>query len=281
MREPGCSTWCFFDRGLPAAIEELCARTNTIEIFADAAHDILGRNPLPVPDDDITLSVHAPTADINIASCRETVRNASIGLIAGVCQRAAEMGASHVVVHPGFSPWPEQEQDSFSALLRSLDDLARIQEQTGMDVAVENMGSWEMCHFRDPGLLPELSGRGLSFCLDVGHAFLNGVLDDFLSRGSPCAVHIHDNRGKTDDHLAPGMGSIDFPWIFRHLSRGIPWILEVTDRTMVDRGLLALANPGAMNGQGIENNEDNPCHSPVPRESREVPPKFSCIYKQK
>ncbi|MDH7510685.1 MAG: sugar phosphate isomerase/epimerase family protein [Methanolinea sp.] len=281
MREPGCSTWCFFDRSLTGAIEELSSRTNTIEIFADAAHDILCRKPLPVPDEGIFLSVHAPTADINLASCRETVRNASVEIIAGVCQKAAEMGASHVVVHPGFCPWREQEKESFSALLRSLDDLVRIQEQTGMTVAVENMGSWEMCHFRDPGLLPELSGRGLSFCLDVGHAFLNGVLDDFLSRGSPCAVHIHDNRGRNDDHLPPGMGNIDFTRVFWQLSREIPWILEIADRADVDRGLLTLANLGTSDGQGKSDIADDPCHPDIHRRRGEDVSLPLRMYKQK
>ncbi|MDI9633016.1 MAG: sugar phosphate isomerase/epimerase family protein [Methanolinea sp.] len=237
MRRIGCSTWCCLDRPLPEAFGLIVELTDTVEIFADAAHDILDYGECLSPCRGISLSVHAPTADINLASTREPVRMASVALVSAVCERAGDLGASAVVVHPGISPWPGQEEVSRSALSRSLDDLARVQEEVGVRVAVENMGSWEMCHFRDTGLLPEIAGRGLSFCLDVGHAHLNNVLDRFLSLATPCIVHLHDNCGSTDDHLPPGRGSMDYPSLLGRLPAGVPWILEVPDIGMVEQGL--------------------------------------------
>lgn len=254
MRAPGCSTWCCIGRPLPDAIERLSLHTDRIEIFADAAHDLLGDATLPKPKS-LSFSVHAPTADINIASTREGVRRASIAILSQVCRRAAEIDASPVVVHPGLFPWPGQREESSAALLRSLDELADIQDETGVAVAIENMGGWEMCHFRDPSLLPELRERGLSFCLDVGHAHLNGVLADFLACGSPCAVHLHDNGGISDDHLPPGAGSIDFAALLPHLSPDIPWILEVPDISLVEPGLAFLREHGCR-GRYLETEEE-------------------------
>lgn len=239
MRAPGCSTWCCIGSPLPDAIEKLSLHTDRIEIFADAAHDLLGDATLPGRGT-LSFSVHAPTADINIASTREAVRRASISILSQVCWRATEIDASPVVVHPGLFPWPGQKEESFAALLRSLDELADLQDDTGVVVAIENMGGWEMCHFRDPSLLPELREKGLSFCLDIGHAHVNGVLDDFLACGSPSAVHLHDNGGISDDHLPPGAGSINFPALLPHLSPDIPWILEVPDISLVEPGLAFL-----------------------------------------
>ena len=31
-------------------------------------------------------------------------------------------------------------------------------------------------------------------------------------------LHVHDNRGETDEHLPVGRGTIDFPWLLRSLS---------------------------------------------------------------
>jgi len=124
-----------------------------------------------------------------------------------------------VVGHPGFSPWLEFLDRSYLALRESLGDLAAIQEEDGVPVAVENMGSWEVCHFRDPSFLPALHEAGLSFCLDLGRAHINGMLDEFLAIGRPLHVHLHDNDDSGDAHRALGNGNID-------LSRVLPLLLR-------------------------------------------------------
>lgn len=244
MPELGCSTWCLMDQGLARVLETLSARTHTVEILSDATHDLLLGSEV-CSSFDLLYTVHAPTTDINIASCREPIRRSSLDLIREVCREAVGIGARCVVVHPGFSPWLELRDPSFLALSRSLQDLASIQEEYGVPVAVENMGSWEVCHFRDPSFLPVLSEAGLSFCLDVGHAFLNGVLEEFLALGRPYHVHLHDNDGSGDSHLAPGKGSIDYPRLIPLIPRNASWIVEVPTldayeesvRFMVENGM--------------------------------------------
>jgi sugar phosphate isomerase/epimerase len=68
---------------------------------------------------------------------------------------------------------------------------------------------------------------GISFCLDVGHTHLNRVLEEFLVSKGPLHVHLHDNNGSCDDHIAMGAGSIDFPRIIPRLPRNASWIIEV------------------------------------------------------
>src|SRR4029077_1825261 len=50
-------------------------------------------------------------------------------------------------------------------------------------------------------------------CLDFGHAHLDGDLLDAIetASGHLIATHLHDNRGRADDHLVPFEGSIDWP----------------------------------------------------------------------
>ncbi|MDO9538568.1 MAG: sugar phosphate isomerase/epimerase family protein [Methanocalculus sp.] len=208
MPDIGCTTWCLLDHTLTDALEVIATRTHTIEILADATHDLLDNQDI-LTSHTFTLSVHSPTTDINIASVREPIRESSLSLLGEICKRAAELDARIVIVHPGFTPWLELKDRSYSALLGSLESLSLIQDEYGIPVAVENMGSWEVCHFRDPDLLPVIRENGLSFCLDIGHAHLNGMLMDFLSADRPDHLHLHDNSGVSDDHLALGKGSID------------------------------------------------------------------------
>ncbi|NLE27812.1 MAG: sugar phosphate isomerase/epimerase [Clostridiaceae bacterium] len=258
MQELGCSTWCLMDRELPEVLETLSARTGTVEILSEAAHDILYCSEACFSFD-LRYTVHSPTADINIASCREPIRRASLHLLREVCGVAGDIGAGCVVVHPGFSPWIEMLDRSYLALRESLGDLAAIQEEYGVPIAVENMGSWKVCHFRDPSFLPALQEAGLSFCLDLGHANLNGVLDEFLSRGEPLHVHLHNNDGSDDSHQALGNGNIDLSRVLPLLPRDASRIVEVQTLEAYDESIRFIAEaekggPGGSRYTGDGNN---------------------------
>jgi sugar phosphate isomerase/epimerase len=59
----------------------------------------------------------------------------------------------------------------------------------------------------------DLEGLDVGVCLDFGHAHIDGdVLDAIeIVSGHLVAAHVHDNRGRTDDHLVPFEGTIDWP----------------------------------------------------------------------
>jgi sugar phosphate isomerase/epimerase len=251
MQELGCSTWCLMDRELAEALEILSARTGTVEILSEAAHDILHFSEACFSFG-LRYTVHSPTADINVASCREPIRQASLALLGEVCRAAGDIDAGCVVVHPGFSPWMELIDRSYLALLQSLWDLAVIQEEYGVPVAVENMGSWQVCHFRDPSLLPALHESGLSFCLDFGHAHLNGALEEFFVAGKPLHVHLHDNDGSGDTHQALGSGNIDYPRVLSLLPRDASRIIEVRALEAYDESLRFMAETAKRGPDGSE-----------------------------
>ena len=62
----------------------------------------------------------------------------------------------------------------------------------------------------------ELESLDVGICLDYGHANLMGDLGDAIETvsGHLWTTHVHDNRGREDDHLVPFMGTID--WGSRH-----------------------------------------------------------------
>jgi len=58
-----------------------------------------------------------------------------------------------------------------------------------------------------------LEGRPVGICLDFGHAHMDGDLVDAIETVSEhfVSAHVHDNRGRADDHLVPFEGTIDWP----------------------------------------------------------------------
>jgi len=54
--------------------------------------------------------------------------------------------------------------------------------------------------------------EGVGICLDFGHAHLDGDVVDAVETVSEhlIATHLHDNRGRSDDHLLPFDGTIDW-----------------------------------------------------------------------
>jgi sugar phosphate isomerase/epimerase len=234
------------DRPLKEALAILAPHTSHIEILSDGLHDLLS-DSTPCSEYPFTYSVHAPASDVNIAAVNERMRRSSIAVLSDVMAVCARIGAEHLVVHPGYSVYDQVHGRSHESLMRSLDDLTLLQDEHGVKVCVENMGGWDCCHFRTPDFLPELSERGLAFTLDCGHAQLNGNLDAFLNAGMYCHVHLHDNGGTSDDHLACGDGTIDFSGLVSQLPKQVSLVVETRELAAADRSIGFLSS--IMNGE--------------------------------
>lgn len=221
----GCSTCCLMDRSLEAALGIISSRTDLAEILSDGPH-CLFRSEEACHSFDLRYTVHAPVADINIASDNERLRKATIRVLSDLSEVCDRIGAERLVVHPGHV-WAEEVRGAAEhALDRSLADLAAIQEDVNVRLALENMGAWDVCFFRETAFLDRLGDLNLGFALDVGHAHVNGNLEQFLKRGGAIHVHLHDNSGNRDDHLACGEGNIDFGRVIATLPRDATMVVE-------------------------------------------------------
>lgn len=235
----GASTYCLMDRPLDMALETLADVVPFVEVLSDSSHSLFSCADV-CASFDLRYAVHAPTSDLNIAIPNERMRQASLRVIADLAAVCDDIGAERLVIHPGFCMERGIWAASEAALLSSLRDLSRIQEDVAVTFAVENMGSWECCHFRDPGLLPVLDDLGLGFALDVGHARLTGNLDAFLREGRPVHLHLHDNHGTMDEHAACGSGCIDFSAVRSALPSSATAVVEVLKPTAVGESLAYL-----------------------------------------
>ncbi len=262
MNEMGCSTYCLTGLPLVDALDEISGRTGTIEILSDGNHDLFTSYEACFSFD-ARYSVHAPCSEINLGSVYGKLRASGIAVIRDLCTICDEIGAKTLVVHPGMSSWETTRERSFQALLRSLDELTQVQDEHSVRIGVENMGGWECCHFRHPDFISQVTERGLLFVLDVGHAHLNGMLGDFLEKGSPGHVHIHDNDGTGDTHAACGTGTIDFSMVMERLPDEACRIIEVREPGAFDVSRTFLEGIPAKDGH--PGGRCGPCGTPPGR----------------
>jgi sugar phosphate isomerase/epimerase len=170
-------------------------------------------------------SVHAPVAEnfaagrfsspLNLASADGAVRERALDETLRALYIARRLPFPVLVVHVG----PERGgqtpgQNSRDGARRSIDALADAARPLGVQVAVELIGNelskaGSLVHFVEE----VLEAGAAAICLDLGHAQLEGDLVDAIETVSEhiALVHAHDNRGRSDDHLLPFDGGIDWP----------------------------------------------------------------------
>ncbi len=216
------STFCLHSIPLTAALDQLTAITDHIEIMGDGLHHLDSADLLTSYSARYT--IHAPCRGTNIASLLEPIRQASVEVVRQCFGIAAEVNAG-VVVHPGYFAWAEERAKAEQQLKKSLLDLSLLAKEYSVRYFVENMGNWEYFFLKTPDEL-HLIGD-IPFALDAGHAHQNHCLAEFLS--FPAAhYHLHDNDGTEDSHLALGKGTIDFEPVMKAVQKNriIP-VLEV------------------------------------------------------
>ena len=143
-----------------------------------------------------------------------------------------------IVCHTGYDnkryresrdQWLENAVNTWSLLLKGL-------KHTHTILVIENV--YEKTPTMLLTLLKALTGENVGFCFDTGHmnAFSATTMKDWLDVMGPFLkqIHLHDNDGGWDDHLAIGRGNIDFEVLFGYLQKhsGKPIItLEAHEET--------------------------------------------------
>jgi sugar phosphate isomerase/epimerase len=231
----GVSTFCLHHQPLAFAIDTISTLTDTIEIMDDGPHYLVSSELLESYV--ISFTLHAPSRGVNIASVLEPIRKASVEVTGQCFQIAGAVNAS-VVIHPGYFAWEEERGVATRQFRRSLGELDALAEEYSTTYYVENMGNWNYFFLRHPSELPLIGKTGLA--LDVGHAYLNHCLDEFLDH--PIRhVHLHDNNGEEDSHMPVGQGTIDFTPVMKAIkkNKAVP-IIEVSDFEGVQDSIVRL-----------------------------------------
>jgi sugar phosphate isomerase/epimerase len=174
-----------------------------------------------VPSYDVKFSAHGPLSDVNIGSLNPRLREAAAKEITDGLNSASRMDFEVYTIHPGFwTPIGMLDTEAvYKAVHTSLSEVDRVSKDVGVKVALENMPDMPVTMGKTPDdLFSMLEGTDLGICFDVGHAHTAGTVDDFLAHCDKFInVHVHDNRGKRDEHLPIGEGSIDFKKVIADL----------------------------------------------------------------
>jgi len=174
--------------------------------------------------------IHAPYDGINVSTPQRSLRKAALKLIEASMRNAHYLDARLIVLHSGFkSPLdfikPKTTWDIFLNVLREINKLAN---DLDVYVGVENMpsGGHALIESCDEALMlieevHALERIGLT--LDVGHSNTVDIHEarNYLLRASDRLfhLHIHDNDGKRDEHLAVGSGTINWASIIPLIKR--------------------------------------------------------------
>jgi len=198
------ATRSHFDYHDPAAIAELAEWLKDTGLALHGIHAPI-TDRLDPPDRWGDVLSNAVTDN---ARRQSVVREAAIAL-----NIAREIPTEVFVVHLG-TPDSLKGENNRAAAFRSVEEICRLAEPIDIRVALEVIPN----SLSDPGTLVELIERDLDaprtgICLDFGHAHLDGDLVEAVETVSEhlIATHVHDNRGRTDDHLVPFDGTIDWP----------------------------------------------------------------------
>lgn len=146
-------------------------------------------------------------------------RSASLDDLRRCADWVAEAGGSHLVVHPGGLSTADQADARRAWLCAGLVELADHAAGRGVVVCVENMppGVFPGSRMADlHALVAEIGHPALALALDAGHAHLNGSAEGetVAAGGLLRTTHVHDNDGRLDTHLPPGLGSVGWDgWV--------------------------------------------------------------------
>jgi sugar phosphate isomerase/epimerase len=202
-----------------------------VEVFATTGHfdyhDKAAAASLAewLSDAQLTLnSLHGPIATsysegrwrepFNLAASDDAARRLAVAEMRAALDIAAVVPYRFLVVHAGVVGDGQTAPDNRKAsLVRSLEELVPIASDAGVRLAVEVIPNTLSGASALVTLIEdELDLPSLGICMDVGHARLMGDVVDAIESCSGHIVtsHLHDNRGRTDDHLIPGQGVIDW-----------------------------------------------------------------------
>jgi sugar phosphate isomerase/epimerase len=184
------------------------------------------------------ISVHAPYADLNLATLNYPIWRESVRQVC-TCIRQASEWTDRVTIHPGYlSPvgkimperaWQQQKE--------ALIEIGSVASDHSVLACLENMiGIREfLCKMPEElaGMVEGIEGIGIT--IDIGHANTVGLVREFLPFLSAAShLHVHDNHGVHDEHLVLGAGTIDWITVGKSIARDYTGIAVVEGRSLED-----------------------------------------------
>ena len=229
----GISTHLFHDRRLERdhLVQVASYGFEAIELFATRSHfnyrdeGAIEQLAQWLTETGLVLnSIHAPITDVfgsagwsarySTALNDNAQRQAAVDEAGAAMQIARRIPFDVAVLHLGTPTVKNNPGDNNrGAAIRSLEEISSAAGPLGVRVAVEVIPN----RLSDAASLStllekDIDARHVGICLDFGHAHLMGDVADAVETVAEhlIATHVHDNRGREDEHLVPYLGTIDW-----------------------------------------------------------------------
>ena len=168
------------------------------------------------------ITLHAPFQDLLPGALDEGIRAASLKRLCQAFRLLPVFQPLAIVCHLGYEArhyqWDRKAWLAHSAA--TWEELARMAAEHQVLLMLENVYETEPELFLE--LLDRVKAPNLQVCLDVGHllAFGGGDFSRWLEALAPVIghLHLHDNQGEADTHLALGHGQVPLSYVLNFLA---------------------------------------------------------------
>jgi len=168
--------------------------------------------------------IHAPIAEsaaggrftgsYSIAAKDNAARQLAIREVDAALAIAREIECGVLVVHLGLpASQPGASENSRTAATRSIEEIIRLTEPLKTRVMLEVIPNDLSSVSTLVAMLErDFEGTDAGICMDFGHAHMMGDVPDAIETAAEhlLTTHVHDNRGRDDEHLVPYKGTIDW-----------------------------------------------------------------------
>lgn len=174
-----------------------------------------------------SLTLHGPFLDLNPMAFDSQIQQVTMRRYEQAYEAAHRLGARKLILHSGFLPkvyflegWADRMVDFYNRFLENKNEEIQIVMENVLDPQPEPLAE----------VAERIQHAAFGICLDVGHTHsYSGVpLEQWIDVLKPYIthLHLHDNCGDRDSHLAVGDGSIPWASVQTLLSNGVEYTLE-------------------------------------------------------
>ncbi len=159
-------------------------------------------------------SVHTPfhLKSNNIAYFDKAEREATLARHKFIYERAADLGAKYVIVHPSSEPIEDKDRPlAIQYSKQSLEILAKYAKEAGVKIAVENLPRTCLGNTVEELMDIISADDSIDICFDVNHLLKQSHKHFVSVAGKKIkTLHISDYDFIDERHLLPGKGKIDW-----------------------------------------------------------------------
>jgi sugar phosphate isomerase/epimerase len=172
-------------------------------------------------EQNLSCTLHAPFHDLVPGGFEQRVVELSREKLRRAFELIPIFKPQSIVCHLGFEANKHLAQFDrwLETSITTWKPLVELAESAGIRVMFEN--TYETNPFAHKQLLSEFDSKNVGFCLDTGHllSFAGTGRQPWLDELGPWLgqLHLHDNDGTSDAHIAIGTGCFDFPGFFQDL----------------------------------------------------------------